>query len=197
MSEYERGSRKDALTDLLDREGFDRELKRAVLHTPGEFALAIIDVNSFKSINTNYGHPEGDKFLRNLADVLKLILREDDCILFRIGGDEFSILLRGVDEKSILAVLSRINSELDDLGIEVSVDARIHHLEESAEDLEIRVDNLTTEVQRKGKREKYPPKRHGKAVREIGRIAAESGIDHRDLEILLDMDEKGEYTDED
>lgn len=195
MSEYERGSRKDALTNLLDRDGFDRELKHAVLHTPGEFALAIIDVNSFKSINTEYGHPEGNKFLRNLADVLKLILREDDCILFRIGGDEFSILLRGAaSEESVHAVVSRINSELGGLGIDVSIDAQIHNLGESAEDLEIRVDDLTTQVQRKGKRNKYPPKRYGKAVREIGRIAAEYDMDHRDLEVLLDMDAKGEYV---
>lgn len=81
----------DALTDLLNRASFDKLLK---LHEDGDshFALILVDVDSFKSVNDIYGHAEGDKVLKKVASLLLTMFRSIDYVC-RIGGDEFAIIM--------------------------------------------------------------------------------------------------------
>ena len=81
----------DALTDLLNRGSFDSMLK---LYDDGEhdFALILADVDVFKSVNDTYGHAEGDRVLKRVAELLKTAFRSIDHIC-RIGGDEFAIIM--------------------------------------------------------------------------------------------------------
>ena len=81
----------DALTDILNRGSFDRMLG---IYNSGDrpFALILIDVDTFKSVNHTYGHPTGDKILKKVAALLTLGFRSIDHIC-RIGGDEFAVIM--------------------------------------------------------------------------------------------------------
>ena len=100
----------DDLTGLWNRrtvlEQLDRELNRA-RHEKRPFALAIIDVDRFKSINDTYGHKIGDTVLRSTADALRSHLRPYDFV-GRFGGEEFLILLPGCDAAAARAVAERM-----------------------------------------------------------------------------------------
>ena len=58
-----------------------------------ELSLAYIDIDNFKSINDNYGHHVGDEVLQKVATLLKNSIRIDTDTCYRIGGDEFAILM--------------------------------------------------------------------------------------------------------
>jgi diguanylate cyclase (GGDEF)-like protein len=85
----------DSLTGLVNRRVLDDALDRA-LHRPTGAqgtALVLVDVDSFKSINDQYGHPVGDDALVHVASVLRSVVRTGDAVLSRMGGDELAVLL--------------------------------------------------------------------------------------------------------
>ena len=85
----------DPLTDLLNRRGFERELKRSLAYVKryrASAALVYVDLDGFKRINDRHGHAAGDAVLRAVAMVLSRHVRGSD-VLARIGGDEFVLLL--------------------------------------------------------------------------------------------------------
>ena len=105
-------SEHDPLTGALNRNALDKfQLKK-----DGAFAFLIVDIDNFKHVNDTYGHPVGDKTLIQVVSYLRLHMRSEDR-LFRIGGDEFVVLMFGMDEtcKSIIRekVVS-INKKLRD-----------------------------------------------------------------------------------
>ncbi len=80
----------DTLTGLFNRRAFNKDLKdRIALKQP--FSLIGIDVDYFKEVNDNYGHPAGDAFLIHIAEQLKQAFGSDS-VVYRLGGDEFCIL---------------------------------------------------------------------------------------------------------
>ncbi|MGN0399519.1 MAG: GGDEF domain-containing protein, partial [Blautia sp.] len=81
----------DPMTELLNRGSFDRILK---LYEKDEnaFALILIDVDNFKSVNDTYGHAAGDIILKKVANLLTNAFRTVDYIC-RIGGDEFAVIM--------------------------------------------------------------------------------------------------------
>lgn len=81
----------DSLTDLLNRGSFDRILN---MYETGDrpFAMIIVDVDTFKSVNDTYGHAVGDAILKRVAGLLKTAFRSIDYVC-RIGGDEFAIVM--------------------------------------------------------------------------------------------------------
>lgn len=83
----------DDLTGVLNRAGFRKRMEIALRDTSRPTALALVDVDRFKSINDSHGHPSGDAVLAEIARRLKAGMREDD-IVARLGGDEFAILFR-------------------------------------------------------------------------------------------------------
>ncbi|MEZ5744761.1 MAG: EAL domain-containing protein [Sphingomonadaceae bacterium] len=91
----------DALTRLANRhhftEALNKECHRLVSEGAG-FALLMVDLDRFKPINDTFGHPAGDEVLRKVAERLRRAVREDDLIA-RIGGDEFAIILRNIDDQ--------------------------------------------------------------------------------------------------
>ena len=85
----------DELTQLRNRRGADQELEArfaGAIRYQRPLALAVIDVDHFKSINDRFGHPAGDAVLRNVAGLLRDASRATD-VVSRIGGEEFSVLL--------------------------------------------------------------------------------------------------------
>ena len=85
----------DPLTDVLNRRGFERELKRSLAYVKRHAirsALLFIDLDDFKGINDRHGHAAGDAVLRAIAMVLSRHVRASD-VVARLGGDEFALLL--------------------------------------------------------------------------------------------------------
>jgi diguanylate cyclase (GGDEF)-like protein len=74
-------------------------------------ALAMIDLNNFKQINDQQGHNEGDRVLKKFAEVSKAHTREGLDYVFRIGGDEFLILMTHCEEDTAQVILKRIDEE--------------------------------------------------------------------------------------
>lgn len=89
----------DTLTGLPNRALLNEEFNRAAAHanrTGKQFAVLLLDLDNFKIINDTYGHDVGDELLKNVANKIRSVLRAED-IVCRLGGDEFIILLEGVE----------------------------------------------------------------------------------------------------
>lgn len=84
------------------------ELKRAGV----AFAVLMIDVDHFKSINDRWGHDGGDHILVSLAGRLKTHIRDED-LLARVGGEEFMVLLRRADVEAVEAAAERLRTAID------------------------------------------------------------------------------------
>src|SRR5579872_6271547 len=102
----------DPLTRLYNRrlfeEHFEEELNRALRYNQ-HLALVILDLHQFKEINDRYGHPQGDLFLQTAAATLRKSLRTSD-YAFRIGGDEFALLLVHSDSEQANTLARRIRA---------------------------------------------------------------------------------------
>ena len=94
----------DPLTALPNR----RALQSAIVKTAGngEVALALVDLDGFKQVNENFNHAFGDEVLKKIAVIMKKVCG-DDATIFRLGGDEFTILLSGPLAGTILEGLCR------------------------------------------------------------------------------------------
>lgn len=110
---------RDPLTDLYNQRMFwellGYEVGRSDRHNC-KFALLIIDLDNFKSINDSYGHGMGDKYLQEFANTLQNSLRAGD-ILSRYGGDEFVVILPESDVEQATWVCERIIDNLTKLEV--------------------------------------------------------------------------------
>ncbi len=103
-------ARIDELTQLHNRRAFDEALLRVhanVLRGAGEGALLTLDIDHFKQINDTYGHAAGDAVLRSFAANVRKSLRMSDQ-LYRIGGEEFAVLLPQTDAAMAIDLANRI-----------------------------------------------------------------------------------------
>lgn len=100
----------DPLTGLPNRRAFDHKLTE-LIRKGMPYALAVGDLDHFKKLNDTHGHEVGDRALRVFAQVLKSTLRGED-IFCRFGGEEFAIVLAGVNAQDGTRVLDRIREVL-------------------------------------------------------------------------------------
>ncbi len=107
-------ARTDPLTNLLNRRGFrellDLELERA-RRSAAPMALVVGDVDHFKEVNDRSGHPVGDAALRRVADLLGRGVRQIDAAA-RVGGEEFALVLPGIEDKEAFVVAERLRCAL-------------------------------------------------------------------------------------
>lgn len=109
-------SRSDGLTGLLNRKTWEdsliHEFKRfqRYAHT---CTLIMFDIDHFKNINDNYGHPAGDEVIRQTAQLLKDCTRDMD-ISGRYGGEEFTVILVDTDVKGAMIVAERIRKAIEE-----------------------------------------------------------------------------------
>lgn len=114
----------DPLTGLANRTLLQDELKFAIdfaVRNQVLGALAFLDLDNFKHINDNFGHDAGDLVLREIANRLKVSVRENDTVA-RVGGDEFVLVINNQPSHEQLAdLIERIRERI---GIPISVNGR-------------------------------------------------------------------------
>ena len=104
------------LTKLANRFYFEQELQNTILtatRTKLNFALVYIDLDGFKPVNDTYGHLIGDQLLSEIAKILKDNVRKSDFVS-RVGGDEFTIILKNIAEKDIQQVITKMLTKLSE-----------------------------------------------------------------------------------
>lgn len=132
-------AQRDELTGLLNRKTFDdnmhRVIARSLAHTqnddredrraspftpdreqperPVHHHIAMVDIDHFKSINDQFGHLVGDEVILAVANRLRECIRDTD-LIYRFGGEEFVIILTGVDHKGATSALERLRQTLAD-----------------------------------------------------------------------------------
>jgi two-component system cell cycle response regulator len=120
----------DALTGLYNRRYFERRLKEESAHARRHkrpFSLVIVDIDHFKLVNDTYGHEDGDRVLKHVAELISASLREDD-IACRYGGEEFVLLLRATAATSARVVANRLRASFQAKGIELGEKNELRHI---------------------------------------------------------------------
>ena len=114
--EMRRASRHDGLSGLLNHTSSKTELDARLASTGkgSKLAVAMLDIDHFKSVNDAYGHPVGDQVIRSLAWLLKGWLRSTD-IIGRYGGEEFIVAMAGIDAAEAREVLDGIRTHFGNL----------------------------------------------------------------------------------
>jgi diguanylate cyclase (GGDEF)-like protein len=82
----------------------------------GSIALAMVDIDHFKSFNDEYGHLAGDTCLRRVADVLRTSIRPSTDLVARYGGEEFLVVLPGADLAAASVVAERVRAAVVAMG---------------------------------------------------------------------------------
>ena len=106
----------DSTTGLFNQQKLFRDIKYLVENHQmyrESFAVLFIDIDHFRLVNEKYGHLVGSETLVDLARLLKTILRDND-LIYRYGGDEFVVIVKGVTPDSILTVAERILNGIRD-----------------------------------------------------------------------------------
>lgn len=108
--QLEEQASRDPLTGLPNRRSLFEALRRETAHAIRHghpLTLAYLDLDGFKGVNDRFGHKEGDRVLKALAEALKTTLRVED-LPARMGGDEFCVVLPGVDLAQADAAMRRL-----------------------------------------------------------------------------------------
>ena len=102
----------DFLTGVGNRRRFQHNLEQQINITQRHkrpFSLLLLDADHFKAVNDTYGHPAGDQVLIDLVGLVKTILRNEDG-LYRVGGEEFAIILPETSIEGAIVIAERIRS---------------------------------------------------------------------------------------
>ncbi len=110
----EKEAKTDILTGLYNRRAYyeicHKEFQRLLRHHRS-LSIIMFDIDHFKEINDTYGHDVGDNVLKSVANIVKGVIREYD-YAFRMGGDEFLVLLPETNEKQALFLAERIRKRV-------------------------------------------------------------------------------------
>lgn len=116
LGEYQQMAFRDALTGLRNRRSFEERLAeecaRASRNEGYRFSVLLLDVDDFKAINDTFGHATGDEVLRSVAELIEDSVRSVD-LCYRIGGDEFAIILPDTGDGGAAAVVERLRVAVD------------------------------------------------------------------------------------
>jgi diguanylate cyclase (GGDEF)-like protein len=106
---------RDPLTGLYNRGVFDERLAAEVAFSRrhgSALALIMLDVDHFKKVNDTYGHSGGDAVLRVVAERIQETVRTED-VTARYGGEELSVIARGVDREGVMQLAERIRAAVE------------------------------------------------------------------------------------
>ena len=152
FQEVERLSEIDGLTGVRRRGAFDKKISEELVRAKTfktTFALMILDIDHFKSLNDGHGHPFGDQVLKRIGAVLNALVYDTDFVA-RYGGEEFAIVLPRAEPAGALrkaeAIRAAIEAEIFSVGFEelrVTVSIGVSHFPRdasSSEELVARAD---------------------------------------------------------
>ena len=140
MAEVKHLATVDGLTGLTNRRTFESTLQREVaraLRTGEDLSLLLLDVDHFKQVNDQHGHPMGDEVLRHVGRVLSSRGREFD-LPARYGGEEFVVILPGCAADEAIGVADRLRAGIagDDAPLRVTASCGIAAIHRNAVDAE-------------------------------------------------------------
>jgi len=189
-----------------DQTSFNKEIEQLVRDEPGRLGVVIVDVNQLRRLNKEQGRLEGDKLLKRIGRVLKDGTRSKDedyqvdqrhseapqkdgvsllATASHLSGDEFGIVLRGVDsEMQIEAWISRTRATLDSEGLSASFGGKVHEPSQSAAELVDTADGLMQSDKKARKTEKLSSKQR-RAWRLLGKIATTYNLDLNDASVVV------------
>ncbi|GMA15470.1 sensor domain-containing diguanylate cyclase (plasmid) [Deinococcus metallilatus] len=110
LRRVERAAVTDNLTGLGNRRAFERHLEELAEQDPGEgppFGVIYVDMDGLKQINDTWGHSWGDRVLREFGQALGEVFRDQDRV-YRLGGDEYAVLLPGASAEHAPTLLARV-----------------------------------------------------------------------------------------
>lgn len=108
----------DVLTGLYNRNRLNSYMNEIAELEDAPTALVFSDINGLKPVNDNEGHLAGDKLIKMAAKTLTSVFKKDP--IFRVGGDEFVVILRNVDEKQINSYLDELHIKADENNVSFS-----------------------------------------------------------------------------
>jgi diguanylate cyclase (GGDEF)-like protein len=117
VSAWQTQAYRDALTGLYNRRRLDEQLPRLIEQCSADgttLCVLAMDLDHFKKLNDTLGHAAGDRLLRDVGQIINSAVREED-LAFRMGGDEFLILLPGHDTSAGLRLARRLNALVNQL----------------------------------------------------------------------------------
>jgi len=150
----------DALTRLKNRRAFNETLaawlKEAEDGESAPLTLALMDIDHFKAINDRHGHPEGDRILEQLAGLMRATFRDHDAI-FRVGGEEFAVLLPEADARQACSAMERLRRTVAahawsiDADVTLSVGLADRQAHDGFDSLFVRADHALYRAKRHGR----------------------------------------------
>ncbi|PLX69654.1 MAG: hypothetical protein C0603_01615 [Denitrovibrio sp.] len=155
MVELHDSSYLDPLTSVFNRRYFDEKLM-SYFESNEIFSMILIDIDHFKKVNDTYGHDEGDRVLIELTQLLSANIRETD-FLARWGGEEFSIVLKNSDKKSVVDIADKLRkiTEQYDFGFKKNITCSFGiAIREEGEEIDPvfkRADNALYEAKKQGR----------------------------------------------
>jgi len=160
---------RDSLTGIRNKTAYDNEVKRLewqIADGKSEFGIAMIDLNFLKRINDNYGHEQGNVAIKKLCTLVCQVFKHSP--VFRIGGDEFVVILEHSDLKDIINLSMEFNIQID--AFSKNPDLKPWEKVSAALGYALYDKNIDTSVQtvfRRADKSMYARKKEMKAVREI------------------------------
>ena len=178
----------DPLTGLGNRSYLNEQMNRFVKHadeTGSGFNLILFDLDKFKDVNDTFGHPMGDRLLKNAAARLTRIFSGELDIVTRLGGDEFAVLQRAdfmTSERLVCKVIEALSSSFELAGNEICVSSsvgisRYPDLSSSADELLRDADLALYEAKRRG-RQTYCLYETGMSVAIQNKVRLEADLRH-------------------
>lgn len=153
---YVRQATIDALTGCKNRRAFDSDIA-ALMNDHQPFALALVDIDNFKSINDTWGHLNGDIVLRNVAREGLQIMQPLAVSVYRYGGEEFAVLFSGEPLNNARSLLERWRLQVEqrtwrEEGLSVTFSAGLGEWNmDTQEQLVMRVDEALYKAKQAGK----------------------------------------------
>lgn len=160
LMEYRRMAFTDQLTGIGNRRAFD-DVINSIYDKPNydSWSLIIIDVDHFKKVNDNNGHPFGDRILQMVAKTIRTSVR--DAHVSRFGGEEFAVILSDVPEDTVMMIAERIREAVERMsiivgdrkfpGVSISLGVCMSRDADNANDLISKADDALYQSKRTGR----------------------------------------------
>ena len=136
----------DALTGLYNRRYLDENLIKEAIRASRQhydLYLLLIDIDNFKTYNDRYGHQQGDRLLKELAQIISRNIRMNVDSGYRYGGDEFAVTILHANPRQALMVAERFCREYNEKNLHpTSLSIGIAKLKNSSNNLEQDLDNM-------------------------------------------------------